>query len=158
MTPGTAGKPSIVVASDHAGVDAKRAIIEAVSADGIPVIDLGPETTDSVDYPDYAEAVGQAVLAGKAEFGVLVCGTGTGMVISANKIPGIRAALLYDELSARFARLHNDANIAVFGARTMTTDQILSRLRLFLSEPFEGGRHANRVGKITKLEDKAPRQ
>jgi ribose 5-phosphate isomerase B len=146
-------KIRVVVASDHAGVESRRAIAEAIRGDGFAVEDLGPETTDSVDYPDYAEAVGKRICDGGADFGVLVCGTGTGMVIAANKIPGIRAALLYDDTSARFARLHNDANVAVFGARTMSVDQILSRLRIFLSESFEGGRHERRVEKIAKIEN-----
>ncbi len=153
----TGSKPRVVVASDHAGVEIKLAILEAVAADGFPVEDLGPETTESVDYPDFAEAVGNRVAEGTASFGVLVCGTGIGISIAANKIPGIRAAILYDDTAARFARIHNDANVAVFGARTMTVDQIVSRLRIFLNEPFEGGRHAKRVEKISQLENKPPR-
>ncbi len=150
------GTLPVVVASDHAGIERKKTILAAVAADGFPVEDLGPETDDSVDYPDFAAAVGNRVADGSASFGVLICGTGIGMAIAANKIPGIRAAILYDETAARFARLHNNANVAVFGARTMSADQIVSRLRIFLNEPFEGGRHANRIEKIRQLENKAP--
>ena len=151
-----ASKPRVVVASDHAGLASEKAILEALAADGYPVEDLGPESPESVDYPDFAAAVGNRVAEGSATFGVLVCGTGIGISIAANKIPGIRAAILYDETSARCARLHNYANVAVFGERTMTVDQILSRLRIFLGEPFEGGRHARRVEKIRQLENKFP--
>lgn len=150
--------PRIVIASDHAGIESKKALLAEIAAEGYPVEDLGPETDESVDYPDFAEAVGNRVGDGTATFGVLVCGTGTGMVIAANKIPGVRAALLYDDLSARFARLHNDANVAVFGARTMRVDEMISRLRIFLKEPFEGGRHGRRVDKITKIENHSPRR
>ncbi|HEY5997183.1 MAG TPA: ribose 5-phosphate isomerase B [Candidatus Deferrimicrobiaceae bacterium] len=151
-------KLPVVVASDHAGLESKKVILESIAAEGFQVEDLGPETAESVDYPDFAAAVGKRIEAGTASFGVLVCGTGTGMAIAANKLPGVRAALLYDDTSARFARLHNNANVAVFGSRTMTVDQMLTRLRIFLNEPFEGGRHARRVDKITQLENKAPRR
>jgi ribose 5-phosphate isomerase B len=147
------GKPRVVVASDHAGIESKKEIVAALSAEGFPVEDLGPETDASVDYPDYAEMVGEHITDGSAVFGVLVCGTGTGMTIAANKIPGVRAALLYDETSARFARLHNDANVAVFGARTMASAQIMERLKIFLNESFEGGRHERRVEKIAMIEN-----
>ena len=152
METGNETKLPVVVASDHAGVEAKKAILTEIARDGFAVEDLGPETADAVDYPDFAAAVGQRIADGTASFGVLVCGTGTGMAIAANKFPGVRAALLYDEEAARLARLHNDANVAVFGARTMNVDQILRRLRIFLSEPFEGGRHERRVDKITAIE------
>ncbi len=106
---------------------------------GISAEDLGTGSGESVDYPDYAAAVARRVSAGTADAGVLVCGTGIGMSIAANKVPGVRAAILYDDAAARLARLHNDANVAVFGARTMTADDAARRLRLFLSEPFDGG-------------------
>jgi ribose 5-phosphate isomerase B len=151
-------KLPVVVASDHAGLDSKKVILESIAADGFTVEDLGPDTPESVDYPDFAAAVGKRIEEGTASFGVLVCGTGTGMAIAANKMPGVRAALLYDDTAARFARLHNDANVAVFGARTMTVDPMLTRLRIFLNESFEGGRHSKRVDKITQLENKASRR
>ena len=144
----------IAVASDHAGIDMKAGIREALTADGFPVEDLGPVDGTSVDYPDYAEAVAGRVLRGEADLGILVCGTGVGMSIAANKIAGIRAALLYDDTSARYARLHNDANVLVFGARTMRLEDVLLRLRLFLAESYEGGRHARRLCKIRCIEQR----
>jgi ribose 5-phosphate isomerase B len=145
----------VVVASDHAGVECKKAILESLAATGFPAEDLGTDSSESVDYPDFAAAVGRRVAEGTASYGVLVCGTGIGISIAANKIDGVRAALLYDDVAARFSRLHNNANVAVFGSRTMTAEQMVARLRIFLNEPFEGGRHARRVDKITQLENKA---
>lgn len=146
------GTLPIVIASDHAGFEMKRALRDALVSWGYRVEDLGPGTPDPVDYPDYAEAVARRIVDGHALAGVLVCGTGLGMTISANKFPGIRAALLYDEFAARYARLHNDANVAVFGSRTMTVEEAIPRLRTFLHEPFEKGRHARRVDKIGRIE------
>ncbi|MCL5884664.1 MAG: ribose 5-phosphate isomerase B [Deltaproteobacteria bacterium] len=142
----------VVIASDHAGVEMKRRLREDLVAQGYAVEDLGPSGPEAVDYPDYAEAVARRISDGGARRGVLVCGTGIGMAIAANKFPGVRAALLYDDEAARYARLHNDANVAVFGARTMTPDEAASRLRTFLSEPFEKGRHARRLDKIARIE------
>lgn len=146
------------VASDHAGVAFKVEIRNALADSGYPVEDLGPAEKASVDYPDYAEAVAERVLCGKADLGILVCGTGIGMSIAANKVPGIRAVLLYDDTAARYARRHNDANVLVFGARTMRLEDALARLRIFLEESFEGGRHARRLSKIRSIEQrrKAP--
>jgi ribose 5-phosphate isomerase B len=142
----------VVIASDHAGVEMKSRLREALSEWGYEVEDLGTAGADSVDYPDYAEAVARRVAGGGVAAGVLVCGTGIGMSIAANRFPGVRAAVLYDEFSARHSRRHNDANLAVFGARTMTATEALGRLRIFLDEPFEGGRHAGRVDKIRRIE------
>ena len=144
----------IALASDHAGVEMKAGIREALSSEGYAVEDLGPVDGASVDYPDYAEAVTGRVLLGKANLGILICGTGIGMSIAANKVPGIRAALLYDETAARYARRHNDANVVVFGARTMRLEDALSRLRIFLAESFEGGRHEGRLSKIRRIEQR----
>ncbi|GAB4230117.1 MAG: hypothetical protein OHK0028_04480 [Deltaproteobacteria bacterium] len=146
----------IVIASDHAGVEMKRRLHEAMEAEGIAAEDLGTRSGDSVDYPDFAAAVAGRVSGGTADAGVLVCGTGIGMSIAANKFPGVRAAILYDDAAARLSRQHNDANVAVFGARTMSPDDAVRRLRLFLSEPFEAGRHARRVGKIRTIETTNP--
>ena len=143
---------TVAVASDHAGLEMRRRLRDALEEWGYAVLDLGPDATDAVDYPDYAEAVALRVSGGQAARGVLVCGTGVGMSISANKFPNVRAALLYDDFTARHARLHNDANVAVFGSRTMTVDAAVARLRIFLSEPFEKGRHARRVEKINGIE------
>jgi glycine hydroxymethyltransferase len=142
----------IVFASDHAGVDLKRRLIEAVAGMGVEVEDLGPWSAASVDYPDFAAAVAGRVSAGTADAGVLVCGTGLGMDMTANRFPGVRAAVLYDDTAAKYARMHNDANVAVFGARTMEAGDAERRLRLFLAEPFEGGRHAGRIAKIRGIE------
>lgn len=142
----------VVIASDHAGVEMKRRLREDLASQGLPVEDLGPSGAEAVDYPDYAEAVARRIAGGRARCGVLVCGTGIGMTIAANRFPGVRAALLYDEFAARYARLHNDANVAVFGARTMSADDAVARLRIFLSEPFEEGRHSRRVEKIARIE------
>jgi glycine hydroxymethyltransferase len=144
----------VVVASDHAGVEMKRQLLEVLSGMGVEAEDLGTATTASVDYPDYAAAVAGRVSRGSADAGVLVCGTGLGMAIAANKFPGVRAAVLYDDAAARLARQHNDANVAAFGARTMDPGDAARRLRLFLTEPFEGGRHGVRVGKIRGIEEK----
>ncbi len=132
----------------------KEVIKEELAARGFGVEDLGTSGTASVDYPDFAEAVARRVSEKRAELGVLVCGTGIGMSIAANKFPGVRAAVLYDDYAARYARLHNDANVVCFGARTMTVEAVLARLRAFLSESFEGGRHEGRVEKIRNIEKK----
>jgi ribose 5-phosphate isomerase B len=151
-------RPVVALASDHAGLEMKRRLLEAMEEWGYEVRDLGPIAAGSVDYPDYAEAVAERVSSGQAEAGVLVCGTGAGMAIAANKFPGVRAAVLYDDFTARHARLHNDANIAVFGARTMAAGEVVARLRIFLEEPFEKGRHASRVSKIEDIEKRLGRQ
>jgi ribose 5-phosphate isomerase B len=143
---------TVALASDHAGLEMRRRLGDALAEWGYPVEDLGPDSPESVDYPDYAEAVALRVSGGHAALGVLVCGTGVGMSISANKFPNVRAALLYDDFTARHARLHNNANVAVFGSRTMPVEAAVERLRIFLSEAFEEGRHARRVEKIVSIE------
>jgi glycine hydroxymethyltransferase len=149
------GRPRrIVVASDHAGFGLKARLLDAIRGMGIEAEDLGTDGTASVDYPDFAAAVAGRVSGGTADAGVLVCGTGLGMDITANRFPGVRAALLYDDTAAKYARMHNDANVAVFGARTMDAGDAERRLRLFLTEPFEGGRHAARLDKIRGIEAK----
>jgi len=144
----------IVLASDHAGVEMKRRLLEALGEMGVAAEDLGPQTQASVDYPDFAASVAERVSRGTADAGVLVCGTGLGMAMTANKFPGVRATVLYDDATARLARQHNDANVAVFGARTMSPGDAVRRLRIFLSEPFEGGRHGGRLAKIRDIEKK----
>ena len=153
------GKPlTVAVASDHAGLEMKERIREALAGWGHSVVDLGTGTAEAVDYPDFAEAVAVRISGRTADLGVLVCGTGVGMSISANKFPGVRAALLYDDFTARASRLHNDANVAVFGSRTMPVEAAVARLRIFLTEPFEQGRHARRLEKIDRIEKRlAPR-
>ena len=147
------GGPRLVVfGSDHAGCEMKRCLMDAVADMGLKTEDLGAHGPSSVDYPDYAAVVAERVSKGTADVGVLVCGTGVGMDITANKFPGVRAALLYDDVTARQARMHNDANIAVFGGRTMTPQDAAKRIRIFLEEPYEGGRHQARIDKIREIE------
>jgi len=138
----------IPIASDHAGLPLKEALKTALEAEGHEVTDLGTNSADSVDYPDYAHLVADAITRGDAAFGILVCGTGIGMAMSANRHPGIRAAVLHDSTEARLTRGHNNANIACFGARTIGVETALDALRTFLATPFEGGRHERRVAKI----------
>ncbi|MBM3538147.1 MAG: ribose 5-phosphate isomerase B [Alphaproteobacteria bacterium] len=139
---------SIAIASDHAGFDLKAALIEDLQAAGMAVLDLGTDSRDSVDYPDYGAALAQAVTSGKATRGVLVCGTGIGIAIAANRHKGIRAAHCRDTTDARLARQHNDANVIALGARTTGIEVAKDCLRIFLSTGFEGGRHQRRIDKL----------
>jgi ribose 5-phosphate isomerase B len=147
-----AQRPKIALASDHAGFTLKEKVRDYLAGKGYEVVDYGPDSAESVDYPDYAEKVSQQVAAHEADFGVLVCGTGLGMAIAANKVPGIRAVTVNDTLSARFARSHNDANVLAMGERL--TDESTARkiLDTWLSTPFEGGRHERRVNKISDID------
>jgi ribose 5-phosphate isomerase B len=149
-----AQRPKIALGSDHAGFSLKEKVRDYLTAQGYGVSDQGTSTPDSVDYPDYAEKVADLVAAKEADFGVLVCGTGLGMAIAANKIPGIRAATCTDTISAHFARAHNDANILTMGGRM--TDEATARkiLDTWLATPFEGGRHERRVIKILDIDQR----
>jgi ribose 5-phosphate isomerase B len=138
--------------SDHAGYELKERLKKAVSEAGHDVVDFGTDSTESVDYPDYAAAVGRAVAAGDAEFGILVCGTGLGMEIAANKIPGVRAASCSNLYEAAMARRHNDANVLCLGSRILAPEYAEAIVRVFLEERFEGGRHQKRIDKIARLE------
>ncbi len=142
----------LVAASDHAGLALRAEAVKAARGRGAEVEDLGPFTADSVDYPDLAARVGEAVASGRARFGVLVCGTGIGMSIAANKLDGVRAALCRSEYEARMARAHNDANVLCLGERVTGPGLGAAIVEAFLATPFEGGRHARRVEKITALE------
>ncbi len=142
----------VALASDHAGFDGKEAIKPTLEALGVAYDDFGTHGLDSVDYPDYAEKVAQAVAAGDYDKGILVCGSGIGMEIAANKVHGIRAALAWNEETARLARTHNDANIVAVGHRTTPPETIQNIIRIFLTTDFEGGRHQRRVEKIAHLE------
>jgi ribose 5-phosphate isomerase B len=142
----------IAIGSDHAGFELKESIEQLITGLGYEVEDLGADNGDSVDYPDFARAVGDAVTSGRAQQGVLVCGTGIGMSIAANKVPGVRAALVWNEETARLSREHNDANILVLGARVTPADVIPGIVEAFLRTDFAGGRHKNRVDKIAELE------
>ncbi len=142
----------VVLASDHAGLKLRAEAVEAVRKAGFEPDDLGPLTADSVDYPDYAAKVAHAVTSGGARFGVLVCGTGIGMSIAANKVRGARAALCTTEFEARMARAHNDANVLCLGERVVGGGLGAAIVRAFLEQSFEGGRHERRVAKIGELE------
>lgn len=138
----------IAIAADHGGFALKQKLIEAFTPKGYQFDDLGTNSEESVDYPDYAEKVCRALLAHKADLGILVCGSGIGISIAANRHKGIRAALLYSDEVAALARKHNNANIAVFGGRTMAEDDVLRRMQIFLNSEFEGGRHIRRIEKL----------
>ena len=140
----------IVIASDHAGVDLKARIVELIGEAGHDVRDLGPEDTTSIDYPDFAHAVAGALAANEAERGILICGTGIGMSLAANRHPQVRAALCHDAFTAEMARRHNDANILCVGARSTGPGVVEQIVRIFLETPFEGGRHQRRVEKIER--------
>ena len=144
----TAGTLALAVGADHAGFALKQALIGQLQSRGVGLTDLGVSSVDSADYPDYAQTVAREVLAGRARFGVLVCHTGIGMSIAANKIPGIRAALVVDVEGARLARSHNDANVLCLGARGTDAAAAAKILEAFLDTAFEGGRHDRRVRKL----------
>src|SRR5262247_1903731 len=138
----------IALASDHAGFHEKEQLKPLLDELGIQYEDLGTVSTDSVDYPDYAREVGEEVAQGKVDQGLLVCGSGTGMAIAANKVPGVRAAVAWSPEIARLARAHNNANVLVLPARFVSEAEGLDILRAWLGTPFEGGRHERRVEKI----------
>ncbi len=140
------------IGSDHAGYTIKGQVIEMLKSRGHEVVDMGPQSADRVDYPDYAEKVSKAVAKEKGSFGILICGTGIGMSIAANKIDGIRAAHCHDYYTAQMARAHNDANILCFGERVSGPGVIESMIDAFCSTEFEGGRHTGRVEKIMALQ------
>ena len=142
----------IAIASDHAGLALKQALRDRLASEGHEVNDFGTETQESTDYPDYASLVAHEVADGRADKGVLVCSTGIGMSIAANKVEGVRAALVVNEESAKLTRQHNDANVIAFGARYTDAAQAGPLLDTFLNTDFEGGRHARRVAKIAQIE------
>jgi ribose 5-phosphate isomerase B len=146
----------IAIGADHAGFALKEAIRERLQRDGHEVLDLGTYHAESTDYPEYAEAVGQAVASGRAERGVLVCFTGTGMSIAANKVPGVRAAVAQNPDAVRLTRAHNDANVLALGSKYVNAEDAAGLVRLFLETEFEGGRHARRVAKIAAIESHSP--
>ncbi|MBX3276790.1 MAG: ribose 5-phosphate isomerase B [Acidobacteria bacterium] len=144
----------IAIASDHAGLQGKEAIKQQLSRLGVEYEDLGTHSEESVDYPDYAERVAQAVVNGEVDRGILVCGSGIGMQIAANKVPGIRAALVWNAETARLCRQHNDANIVAVGARTTAPEVVEEIIEAYLNAEFQGGRHAQRVEKLAQLDKK----
>ncbi len=143
----------IVVASDHGGLELKAAIIECLKDRDLAVRDLGTDNGDSVDYPDFGEKVARAVSIGEVEKGILICGTGIGMSIVANKFPGVRAALVNDPFTARMAKEHNNANVLVMGGRVITPEMACCLVETWLDAQFEGARHQRRLDKISQIED-----
>jgi ribose 5-phosphate isomerase B len=144
----------VEVGADHAGWELKESLKAWLIDQGHQVLDFGTHSPDSVDYPDYAAQVGESVAVGKVDRGVLVCGTGIGMAITANKVPGVRAAVCGDTFTARMSREHNDVNVLCLGARLTGRDLGREILEIWLDSTFAGDRHARRVGKITAMEQR----
>lgn len=143
----------MVIASDHGGLELKDAIKKCLVSRGLSVRDFGTDNDDSVDYPDFGEKVARAVSGAEAERGILICGTGIGMSIVANKFPGVRAALVNDPFSARMAKEHNNANVLVMGGRVITPEVACRLVEIWLDSRFEGDRHQRRLDKISQIED-----
>lgn len=143
-------KETIALASDHGGVELKALLAQHLESLGFQVLDLGTDGTQSVDYPDFAVAMADALAQGKAARGVLMCGSGIGISMAANRFAHVRAALIHDAYGARMCRLHNDANVLVFGGRTIGSEIAKDCLEIFLGTEFEGGRHARRVAKLAE--------
>ena len=148
----SSSKPRIILGSDHAGFRAKETIKTFLLGAGYPVEDAGTHSEEPVDYPDYAKAVGDRVAAGSDSLGIVVCGTGIGVSIAANKVEGIRAALAHDSLTARRAREHNDANVLALGGKIVGEDEAIAIVQEFLAAEFAGGRHQRRVEKFSEMD------
>lgn len=146
----------VAIGSDHAGFAAKEELKKLLRAMGHEVEDVGTSSELSCDYPDFAEKVARKVAGGEGERGVLICGTGIGMAMAANKIGGVRAAVVTDAKTAELSRLHNDSNVFCAGARILPVVKIAENLRIWMQTPFEGGRHVPRVQKIARLEKPSP--
>jgi ribose 5-phosphate isomerase B len=140
---------TVAIACDHAGYILKSLLKSDLEAAGYTVLDLGTNGPESVDYPDFGYAMGTAIADGKAEKGVLVCGSGIGISIAANRNPAVRAAVVTNSLTAKLARQHNDANVVCFGERLVGSEIARDAMKAFLETPFEGGRHAKRVDKLS---------
>ena len=143
---------TIAVGSDHAGYSLKQRLATELRTLGHEVLDLGAHDADRVDYPDFGAAVGRAVAGAEADLGVCVCGSGIGIAMAANKVPGVRAAPVHDATSARLARQHNDANVLCLGERLLDPDVASEAVRVWLDAEFEGGRHVGRVAKLAELD------
>jgi ribose 5-phosphate isomerase B len=141
-------KKRIVLSSDHAAIDLRRAVADHISAQGYEVLDIGPTTTESTHYPKHGQAAAERVVAGEADLGIILCGTGQGIMMAANKVKGIRCGVCSDTFSAAMIRAHNNANILSLGARVVGEGLALEIVDAFLSTEFEGGRHATRVDMI----------
>lgn len=144
----------IAIASDHGGFELKEIVREYLSENGYEVNDMGTYKTDSVDYPDYGLKAANEVASGQADKGIVICGTGIGISISANKVRGIRCALCHDVYSAEMTRAHNDSNVLAMGGRVVGRDLALRIVKAWLESDFEGGRHSRRIDKITEYENK----
>lgn len=144
----------IAIACDHGGLNLKREIIKHLTENGYEAVDFGTDAFDSCDYPDYALPAAEAVAKGECERGIVVCSTGIGVSIVANKVPGIRCAHCHDAYCAEFTRRHNDANMLALGEKVVGVGYALEIVDIFLKTQFEGGRHARRVDKITQIEKK----
>lgn len=143
----------VALASDHGGYKLKIKVKSLLEEEGIEFYDFGPNNTDSVDYPDFAKKVATAVSNGEYNLGILICGTGIGMSIAANKVKGIRAALCHDVFSAKATRQHNNSNVLAMGERVIGSELALEIVRTWLNTEFEGGRHQRRIDKISELEN-----
>lgn len=143
----------IAIGCDHGGFELKPYVVEYLISRGIEVMDLGTNSSESVDYPDYGRAVGESVASGKADLGIVICGTGIGISLAANKVHGIRAAVVSDTFSAKMARAHNNANVLAFGARVVGKGLALELVSAWLDTEFAGGRHQRRVDKIMEIEN-----
>ena len=150
-------KARVAVGSDHAGFDMKEEVKRLLSEQGISFIDFGTDSTESVDYPDFAHAVALAVAVGRAELGIVVDGAGIGSAITANKVPGVRAAPCHDEATARNSREHNDANVLSLGSRMISNETMAKVVRTFLASEISEARHQNRVRKVVRIERKYSR-
>lgn len=144
----------VAIGCDHGGLELKEELLSLLKDMGFELRDMGTDTPQAVDYPDFGEKVSSAVSKGEAERGILICGTGIGMSIVANKFPGVRASLCNDLFSAKMSRLHNDANVLVMGGRIVSKGLGREILKVWLETPFEGGRHQERLKKISLVEEK----
>jgi ribose 5-phosphate isomerase B len=145
---------TIAIGCDHAGVELKQQVIALLKDLHIEYIDYGTDSTESVDYPDFGEKVSEAVSSGKIQKGILICGTGIGMSVVANKFPGVRASLCNELFTAKMSRLHNDANILVLGGRIIGRDLAKEIVKTWVSTPFQGERHLRRLEKISRIEER----
>lgn len=144
----------IAIGCDHGGITLKDSIVNYLEERGVQIEDFGTFGTESVDYPDYAYKVARSVADGRADKGILMCGTGIGISIAANKVNGIRCALCHNTETARLTALHNDSNILAMGGRVIESDTAVDIVKTWLDTPFEGGRHINRINKISEIEKK----
>jgi ribose 5-phosphate isomerase B len=143
----------IALGADHAGFLLKEKLRESLASEGHEVVDFGPASADSCDYPDYAQPVARNVADGRVDRGILVCSTGIGMAIAANKVRGVRAAPAVSDDEVRLTREHNDANVLTIGAKYLSEEQAMNLVRIFLKSEFNGGRHAARIAKIARIEE-----